>query len=588
MKLCLLVTTNRVGFLCLLAGSLTLVGMPATFANVAARTSQAQTATSRSSLTSTTLISQLDETSAAQVTSVSQLSDVQPTDWAFQSVQFLVEHYGCIAGYPNGTFRGNRALTRYEFAAGLKACLDRVNELSTTGTSNLVRREDIATLQRLQQEFANELIALRGRVDNLEQKTSQLEANRFSTTTKLNGEALFALVGVAGGQDANGNKIAQVTSFNDRIRLNFDTSFTSKDLLRVRLQAINLNSLANTSTHTPEGDLRFSTANPTTPSVQVNGANNSVALDALFYAFPVGKNTTLVLEGNAAQPDDFTNTVNPYIDNDGASGALSNFGTYNPIYNLSTGAGIGLRHEFGSQLELSLGYLANLPAQPNGRNGLFGGAYGAIGQLTIKPSKILTLGLTYVNSYNTNFTAGSNRANLNETLNNLERFVPNFLHNNGLTAPNPQNHNKVSNVSLPVSSNSYGVEASYQVNPKFLINGWVGYTASRTLSAPGNLPQGDLSILNYAVALAFPDFGKKGSLAGIIFGMEPRVIDVSRSLKSQIGTDRDDSFHIEGFYQYRLSDNIFITPGIILITNPDFNNRNADDFIGAIRTTFFF
>jgi len=57
--------------------------------------------------------------SQSQVTSVSQFSDVQPTDWAFQALQSLVERYGCIAGYPNATYRGNRALTRYEFAAGL-------------------------------------------------------------------------------------------------------------------------------------------------------------------------------------------------------------------------------------------------------------------------------------------------------------------------------------------------------------------------------------------------------------------------------------------------------------------------------------
>lgn len=61
-----------------------------------------------------------DNKDMAEVTSVSQLSDIKPTDWAFQSLQSLVERYGCIAGYPNGTFRGNRAMTRYEFAAGLK------------------------------------------------------------------------------------------------------------------------------------------------------------------------------------------------------------------------------------------------------------------------------------------------------------------------------------------------------------------------------------------------------------------------------------------------------------------------------------
>ena len=50
------------------------------------------------------------DNSIEQVTSVSQLSDVQPTDWAFQALQSLVERYGCIAGYPDGTYRGNRAL----------------------------------------------------------------------------------------------------------------------------------------------------------------------------------------------------------------------------------------------------------------------------------------------------------------------------------------------------------------------------------------------------------------------------------------------------------------------------------------------
>ena len=90
-----------------------------------------------------------------QVTSVSQLSDVQPTDWAFQALQSLVERYGCIAGYPDGTYRGNSALTRYEFAAGVNACLDRVNELIATGTANLVTREDLATIRRLQEEFAD-------------------------------------------------------------------------------------------------------------------------------------------------------------------------------------------------------------------------------------------------------------------------------------------------------------------------------------------------------------------------------------------------------------------------------------------------
>ncbi|MEY3332012.1 MAG: hypothetical protein RLZZ176_312 [Cyanobacteriota bacterium] len=93
----------------------------------------------------------------SQVTSVSQLSDVQPGDWAFQALQSLVERYGCMAGYPNATYRGNRALSRYEFAAGLNACLDRVNELIATATGDAATKQDLATIQKLQEEFAAEL-----------------------------------------------------------------------------------------------------------------------------------------------------------------------------------------------------------------------------------------------------------------------------------------------------------------------------------------------------------------------------------------------------------------------------------------------
>ncbi len=116
--------------------------------------------------------------SADQVTSVTQFSDVYPTDWAYQALANLVETYGCVAGYPNGTFRGNRAMTRYEAAALLNACLDRITEVTDE-------------LRRLLKEFETELAILKGRVDGLEARVGELEATQFSTTTKLKGQADF-------------------------------------------------------------------------------------------------------------------------------------------------------------------------------------------------------------------------------------------------------------------------------------------------------------------------------------------------------------------------------------------------------------
>lgn len=510
-----------------------------------------------------------------QVTNVSQLRDVSPGDWAFEALRSLVERYGCIAGYPDGTYRGNRAMSRYEFAAGLNACLQQIERLLGSGTGNFATKQDLTTVQRLIQEFGPELANLRGRVDGLEARTTELELTQFSTTTKLNAQVIFALTGIAAGENALGGKIPNVIAFGDRVRLNFDTSFTGKDVLRTRLQAVNLDSYSGSSTFTPEGDLRFG------DGTFASGSNNDLGIDALLYAFPIGKKTTVVIEANAGAPDDFANTVNPFIDGDGDTGALSNFATRNPIYGLVGGTGIGIRHEFSDALELSLGYLAGDAATPNEGSGLFDGAYGALAQITFKPINQLTLGLTYIHSYNADLTAGSNRANLRSAL-----------------ADNPNLPDRLApfaGLDLPVSSNSYGIQASWQFSPKFIVGGWAGYTATRTLApliatdgSGSVLERGDMSIWNFAAHLAFPDLGKEGSVAAIIVGMEPKVTGASRSLRDAIGKDSDTSLHIEAFYEYKLTDNISITPGVIWLTSPDHNSNNNDIVIGAIRTTFNF
>ncbi len=495
-----------------------------------------------------------------QVTSVSQLSDVKPTDWAFQALQSLVERYGCIAGYPDKTYRGNRALTRYEFAAGLNACLDRVNELIAAATSDLVKKADLATLQKLQEEFAAELATLRGRVDSLEARTATLEKQQFSTTTKLNAEVVLAVAGVAAGDTIAGDRVSKNTIVGDRVRLNFDTSFTGKDLLRTRLQAQNLATLPtdlNGTLLTTEGNFRFA-----------GGGNNAVGLDALLYQFPLGEKTTVTIEANAGAIDDFTDTLNPFLDGDGGSGALTHFGTRNSIYYLVNGTGVGVRHAFSNQLELSVGYLANNAANPAAGNGLFNGAYGAIAQVTFKPSAALALGLTYIHSYNNDFSANGS----------VGSSLANFRNPNGTVARSILG-------SLPFSTNAFGAEVSFKVSPKLVLNGSVGYTNARS---EDTVIDGKFDIWNWAIGLAVPDLGKKGSLAGVIVGIEPKVTGGSGLLNTTFGKDADTSLHIEAFYQYALSDHIAITPGIVWLTAPNHNNANSDVVIGTIRTTFTF
>lgn len=101
----------------------------------------------------------------AQVTSVSQLRDVQPTEWSYQAVSNLVSRYGCVAGFPNGTFQPGQPATRAQLAALTNACLDRISEFQSASDAQLAAA--------LRAEFAKELAATNTRVTALEVAAAQ-------------------------------------------------------------------------------------------------------------------------------------------------------------------------------------------------------------------------------------------------------------------------------------------------------------------------------------------------------------------------------------------------------------------------------
>jgi len=485
-----------------------------------------------------------------QVTSVSQLSDVQPTDWAFQALQSLVERYGCIAGYPDGTFRGDRALTRYEFAAGLNACLDQI--LAQVGGDGIAPG-DLDTIRRLQDEFAAQLASLRGRVDSLESRVDTVEAQQFSTTTKLEGAVIFSLYGIGAGDRADGTDADRVTGFGQRTRLEFLTSFTGEDELFLRMQASNIPGFAD-ELQTNEGDLFYADDN-----------GNSVEIDALNYAFPIGDRLNVVVSANAGASDDFASSVNPYLDGDGNSGALSRFGTRASIFYLIEQAGVGLEYSISDDFTLSAGYYAGEPADSSPGLGLFNGPYGALGQLAFHPSDEFEIALTYLRAFGLETGTGSNLSNFGSFLS--DRYGED----------------------ASVSSDAFGLEMSWQFADWAALGGWVGYVNSEVEKDIGPIEAGaDIDSWNWAATLAFPDLFGAGNLAGIIVGQEPRVTDVSGSLDRAGIEDDDSSLHVEAFYSWQITDGITITPGLIWLTAPNHDDDNDDVVIGAIRTTFSF
>lgn len=91
-------------------------------------------------------------------------SDVSPDDWAYQAVSDLSDQ-GVVEGYPDGTFKGERNMTRYELAQVIARLMAREDQLNA---------EQKATLDKLAGEYADELANLGVRVSNLEKKVGNI------------------------------------------------------------------------------------------------------------------------------------------------------------------------------------------------------------------------------------------------------------------------------------------------------------------------------------------------------------------------------------------------------------------------------
>lgn len=353
--------------------------------------------------------------------------------------------------------------------------------------------------------------------------------NQFSTTTKLQGQVIFGVAGTVAGD------FSRNTVFGHRSRLELKTDI-SGGTLTTRLQATGLG-LSNqaptkaTTVATPEGNLSWTDGTTT----------NSIGIDALKYEFALSPQTQMVIAANAGAADDFTDTINPYLDGDGASGSVSAFGNRPSIYYTVQGAGAGIRHKLSDNTELSLGYLARTGSIPTVNNGLLGGAYGALAQLTFKTGENSKVGVAYTRTLNSDLGTGSTTANSGGT------------------------------------SNNFGVSGSFQISPQFALGGWAGYTQNQVTGS-------DRQIWTWALTAAAPDFGNKGNLAGLVVGQEPRVTAATNGG----ATDSKSGLHIEGFYQIKVNDNVSITPGIIYLTAPNQDANSTGAVIGALRTTFSF
>ncbi len=479
---------------------------------------------------------------------------VNPTDKNFQTLARLNNRYQC------GATTGQKPMSRSDFSKNVDICLNSL-EAKLAQSPNAASKEDLQQLSELASSFRQDVTALNDRVEKVETKLAQgkekeKDSGMLGPNTKLVGEVILGLSGYGGSPGNNPSS----TIFSDRVRLNFDTSFTGKDKLRVRLQARNTTPFSGAAT----------TGTATTRLGFDGSEENAGFLSLLQYKLPLSDKANVTLETVGSEFNENMYTFNPLLAKAG-TGSISRFGRFNPIYRLSgDGAAVTADYKLSDKITASVGYAvpggtntvtpgtADNPASTtptsnaaNPNTGVFGSANSIIGQLRFEASPGLDLGLAYARSYSpggTGVAGGTGTA----------------LANNPFAG-------------AATSANHYSVMASAKLSPGFILSGWAGLTNAREEGGAGTA-----DLFNYAVTAAFPDFGAKGNTLGFIFGAPPRVTG-----GSVVPADGAKPLHLEALYKVKLSDNLDITPGILLITNPDTSTR-ATEYVGTIRTTFNF
>ncbi|MEH2038675.1 iron uptake porin [Nostoc sp.] len=483
--------------------------------------------------------------SEAQVTSVSQLADVQLTDWAFQALKSLIERYGGIAGYPDRTYRGHSTMTRYEFAAGIKAVLERVEELIASGLETQVTREDLFTLQQLQKEFASELATLQSRVDNLEANTAKVEANQFSTTTKLTGLVVAAVTGgsFSGDRiiDPTGREIANQnpsTTVIFRASLNLNTTFSGTDRLLVRLETGSPGGEDNAA-----GFLEPSFGSAVDFSLR-SAINERLQIARLQYTFTPFKDFTATL-GPVLSPTDYLDK-NSYANLsflDFLTLGLTNNYILFPFEDLGAGAVIEWNPDSGP-FTVRAEYIAPGADNPNSSS-------------TAGGSPLVRLLYPTGNSNNGLF-GNPNQTTVELDYSPSNTFAVRLQYSGGSVFGN--------------QFDVFGVNFELALSQQLGIFGRYGY------GSYDNTIFGDINPNYWMAGFSFRDLFVPGALAGIA-AAQPFI-------ESIVGNATQTNF--EAFYNLPLNDNIRISPVIQIITHPGNQESNGTIVTGTLRTSLFF
>ncbi|MGK7924407.1 MAG: iron uptake porin [Spirulina sp.] len=537
-------------------------------------------------------IDSLEEDPLAELTSVDRLSDVEPTDWAYEALRSLMDRYGVLVGYPNLTFRGDRALSRYEFAAALNSLTSRIEEILAKTTVDLALREDIETLQRLQTEFAEELVVVGTKVDALESRATQLEENAFSTTTKLSTQAFFTISGITSGGNVTVEGISIPVNGFSHFRLAardpvtnqpvietvtespaitlaqstlmfINTSFSGRDTLTLSLFQANSDppSFAFHSANFGSAGLHITETNPAFPLF------GAPAMLEAFYQFPIGDSVTLGI-GPGIRADRYFDT-NPYTNYVSGAGMLNSY--ISPLFlDVSRLSGGVLSWEISPQWQFDAGYRVS---PDEARDGEFLDALGKFANLTFQ--------LTYSPSNNATIRLGYDRALIQGT--DPGSGIPMRLTNTFRGAVDDGFGGELQDS----FSHNFLLNFDWKLSDNFALFGRYSYSTYHLTPRSSSRSEGDVELQAFQLGMAFPDLGKQGGMLTVDAVIPFNILSGRDFLISGNG-DGGTEINVSANYFFPINDNISIMPSLFGVFNA--NNFNSNPFIygGLLRTQFLY
>ncbi|MGB3493679.1 MAG: iron uptake porin, partial [Elainellaceae cyanobacterium] len=451
---------------------------------------------------------------------VYQFAAIQPTDWEYQQLRQLIENYGIDLTTLSPAIEEGRSLSRYEFAVVLQNALSQIERRLQDNNIRYINRRDFQIRAQLTEQFQVELESLDERLTDHEQRVFDLEVNRVSPLARLNGEAVLAIAGQAGGD------LESSAVFQHRLRLDLTTRFTGRDQFLMRLSSGGTPTLGRVAS-----DDLDRTAEGTLASAIRGDTGNDIALETLSYTFPVGDRLSMYVSAVGGLHGYYVqDTFSPYFeDYTGGNGSISAFSQSSPIYSIGGGAGLGLNLFLDEQgaIALSAGYFAESAALSPAGEGLFNGDSALLGQVSYAPSDRLQLGATYVRGVHTSGNAIFDYAD-------SDVFQVGTAFANGTHTA----------LDATATTNSYGLQVAYRASPRMTLHAFGGYTDLDIRDRA----RGD--IWYYGIGAGLPDLLLPNSLAGVAIGAEP-YLGGMEGLSSELSQSlsNDTSLHVEIFYR---------------------------------------